>query len=62
LRIKYGIPLNKYQRSTFYTPEDPHGYIDYPAITLSSQLAGVTDIVTPKVVDTVSPSTLVPAA
>ena len=48
LRIKYGVPLTKYQRSTFYTLEDPHGYIDYPAATLS-QLP-------------VNPTTLVPAA
>ena|SRR5579862_208761 len=29
LRIKEGIPLNKYDRSTFYT-HGPEGYITYP--------------------------------
>jgi NADPH2 dehydrogenase len=28
LRIKQGIPLNKYDRSTFYT-QGPEGYITY---------------------------------
>jgi hypothetical protein len=35
LRLKCGLPLTKYQCSTFYTVEDPHGYIDYPTTTLS---------------------------
>ncbi|KAF9792530.1 hypothetical protein BJ322DRAFT_1103023 [Thelephora terrestris] len=34
LRIKYGVPLNEYQYSTFYTP-GAHGYTDYPVATLS---------------------------
>ncbi|WYZ43963.1 hypothetical protein EsH8_VII_000399 [Colletotrichum jinshuiense] len=29
-RIKHGLPLNKYDRDTFYTPSIPQGYIDYP--------------------------------
>lgn len=29
-RIKEGVPLNEYDRSTFYTFESPVGYIDYP--------------------------------
>ncbi|KAK4144576.1 NADH:flavin oxidoreductase [Dichotomopilus funicola] len=29
-RIKEGIPLNKYDRSTFYLPKSPVGYIDQP--------------------------------
>ncbi|KAK6215135.1 nadh:flavin oxidoreductase nadh oxidase [Colletotrichum tabaci] len=29
-RIKHGLPLNKYDRNTFYTPSIPQGYIDYP--------------------------------
>jgi 2,4-dienoyl-CoA reductase-like NADH-dependent reductase (Old Yellow Enzyme family) len=29
-RLKNGVELNKYDRSTFYTPESPRGYIDYP--------------------------------
>lgn len=29
-RIKEGIPLNKYDRNTFYTPKSPIGYIDQP--------------------------------
>lgn len=29
-RIKSGIPLDKYDRSTFYTPQNPKGYIDIP--------------------------------
>ncbi|PSN65691.1 FMN-linked oxidoreductase [Corynespora cassiicola Philippines] len=29
-RLKNGIELNPYDRSTFYTPEKPDGYIDYP--------------------------------
>ncbi len=28
-RIKFGLPLNAYDRATFYT-FDPHGYTDYP--------------------------------
>lgn len=28
-RLKNGIPLNKYDRSTFYAPEQPNGYHDY---------------------------------
>jgi len=61
LRIKYGVPLTNYQRSTFYSVEDPHGYIDYPAATLS-QLTGAPAIVTPGIGETVSSTTLVPAA
>lgn len=29
-RLKNGIKLNKYDRSSFYTSESPEGYIDYP--------------------------------
>lgn len=29
-RIKEGLPLNKYDRASFYTPLFPQGYIDYP--------------------------------
>jgi NADPH2 dehydrogenase len=29
-RIKNGIELTKYDRSTFYNPKSPKGYIDYP--------------------------------
>ncbi|PNP51910.1 hypothetical protein THARTR1_07501 [Trichoderma harzianum] len=29
-RIKNELPLNQYQRSTFYTPKNPIGYLDYP--------------------------------
>ncbi|ROT38062.1 FMN-linked oxidoreductase [Sodiomyces alkalinus F11] len=29
-RIKAGIPLEPYDRSKFYTPKEPKGYIDYP--------------------------------
>ncbi|KAH7362678.1 hypothetical protein B0T11DRAFT_311056 [Plectosphaerella cucumerina] len=29
-RVKAGVPLVKYDRSTFYTPKEPRGYIDYP--------------------------------
>lgn len=29
-RISEGLPLNDYDRSTFYTPKDPIGYVDYP--------------------------------
>ncbi|KAH7109892.1 hypothetical protein B0J11DRAFT_601432, partial [Dendryphion nanum] len=28
-RVKSGMELNQYDRSTFYTPKHPHGYIDY---------------------------------
>jgi N-ethylmaleimide reductase len=28
-RIRFGLPLNEYDRATFYTRE-PHGYVDYP--------------------------------
>ncbi|EKG17496.1 NADH:flavin oxidoreductase/NADH oxidase [Macrophomina phaseolina MS6] len=28
-RVKSGIELNQYDRSTFYTAKHPHGYIDY---------------------------------
>jgi len=29
-RIRNGIKLTPYDRDTFYTPEHPKGYIDYP--------------------------------
>ena len=29
-RIRNGLPLNKYDRDSFYTPGLPKGYIDYP--------------------------------
>jgi NADPH2 dehydrogenase len=29
-RVKEGVPLVKYDRSVFYTPKTPKGYIDYP--------------------------------
>lgn len=29
-RLTMGLPLNKYQRPTFYTPMSPVGYVDYP--------------------------------
>ena len=29
-RLKNNLELNPYDRFTFYTPQDPHGYIDYP--------------------------------
>ncbi|PKK46282.1 hypothetical protein CI102_8665 [Trichoderma harzianum] len=29
-RIKNELPLNQYERSTFYTPKNPTGYLDYP--------------------------------
>jgi len=29
-KIKNGIELTGYDRSTFYATQDPHGYIDYP--------------------------------
>lgn len=29
-RLKNGVPLNKYDRPTFYLPKVPRGYIDYP--------------------------------
>jgi NADPH2 dehydrogenase len=32
-RIAQGIPLTPYVRATFYTPETPVGYIDYPFAT-----------------------------
>ncbi|RPD63407.1 NADH:flavin oxidoreductase/NADH oxidase [Lentinus tigrinus ALCF2SS1-6] len=31
LRLMKDIPLTPWDRDVFYTPEDPHGYIDYPA-------------------------------
>ncbi|KAI0636632.1 FMN-linked oxidoreductase [Trametes polyzona] len=30
LRLREDLPLNKYDRDTFYVPEEPRGYIDYP--------------------------------
>lgn len=30
MRFKHGLPANKYDRSTFYTPKQAKGYIDYP--------------------------------
>ncbi|GBE84622.1 Probable inactive dehydrogenase [Sparassis crispa] len=30
LHLRKNIPFAKYDRDTFYTPEDPKGYIDYP--------------------------------
>lgn len=38
-RIKRGVPLNKYDRKTFYT-FDAHGYTDYPFYSQSSSIAG----------------------
>jgi len=61
LRIKHGVPLNEYQRSTFYALEDPHGYTDYPTATLS-QLTGTPATVTLGIGATANPSVLVPAA
>ena len=61
LRIKYGVPLTRYQCSTFYNLEDPHGYTDYPATTLS-QLTGVTPTVAPRTEEVVNSSILVLAA
>ncbi|KAI2840411.1 hypothetical protein CBS147343_10347 [Aspergillus niger] len=29
-RLREGLPLNKYDRPTFYTPMSPKGYVDYP--------------------------------
>lgn len=29
-RLKEGLPLNQYDRPTFYTPMSPKGYVDYP--------------------------------
>jgi NADPH2 dehydrogenase len=29
-KIRNGIELTGYDRSTFYSTKDPHGYIDYP--------------------------------
>ncbi|OJJ79110.1 alkene reductase [Aspergillus glaucus CBS 516.65] len=29
-RIAKALPLNQYERATFYTPKSPRGYIDYP--------------------------------
>ncbi|KAM0285116.1 hypothetical protein ACHAO9_008947 [Fusarium lateritium] len=31
-RLREGLELNPYDRSTFYTPKSPVGYVDYPAI------------------------------
>lgn len=61
MRIKYGVPLTAYQRSTFYALEEPHGYVDYPAATVA-QLMGEADTATPRVKDTAGPSTVVLAA
>ncbi|KAI0702828.1 NADH:flavin oxidoreductase/NADH oxidase [Cerioporus squamosus] len=30
LRLRKNIPLAHWERATYYFPEDPHGYIDYP--------------------------------
>ncbi|GBE84625.1 Probable inactive dehydrogenase [Sparassis crispa] len=30
LRLRMNLPVAKYDRDTFYTPENPKGYIDYP--------------------------------
>jgi len=61
LRIKYGVPLARYQRSTFFSLEDPHGYTDYPAATLF-QLDRATAAATQNTGEAVSLVTLVPAA
>jgi len=31
-RLEKNLPLNPYNRKTFYIPESPEGYIDYPFI------------------------------
>ncbi|GME70594.1 catalytic activity protein [[Candida] boidinii] len=33
-RLKSNFPLTKYDRTTFYSELDPHGYIDYPVYSL----------------------------
>lgn len=38
-RIQHAISLNAYNRATFYTPESPIGYIDYPFSNTKSLLA-----------------------
>ncbi|KAI0633057.1 NADH:flavin oxidoreductase/NADH oxidase [Trametes polyzona] len=30
LRLRKNLPLQPWDRAVYYTPEDPHGYIDYP--------------------------------
>ena len=40
-RIELGLPLNRYDRSTFYGFE-AHGYTDYPAYEASSKLKQTT--------------------
>ena len=61
LRIKYGVPLTRYQRSTFYSLEDPHGYTDYPDATLY-ELDRANTTATTRTEDTINLSTLVIAA
>jgi len=34
-RLMKNIPLEKYNRATFYKPESPEGYIDYPFASAS---------------------------
>lgn len=60
LRIKYGVPLSGYQRSTFYGTGS-RGYTDYPAATLS-QLTGDPATVTPNVKQEAGAQALVLAA
>ena len=52
-RIKLGLPLNAYDRSTFYT-EGPRGYTDYPfyqALADSSrQHRSCSEVVDPQVI------------
>lgn len=38
-RIKEDLPLNKYDRSSFYTPEAAEGYVDYPFHVPSSAMS-----------------------
>jgi hypothetical protein len=41
-RIMKDIPFNDYDRSTFYLPESPAGYIDYPAAEEEAQAGSAT--------------------
>ena len=43
LRLRHGLPLASYNRQTFYTPENPIGYTDYPSAEIPRTQEGIVD-------------------
>lgn len=41
LRLRKNLPLTPWNRAVYYTPEDPHGYTDYPFAEENREELGV---------------------